>query len=167
MGRKMQAVVLPPRSSYEKTLEALALIGLLLGSLILLVHWSDIPSRVPNHFGASGEPNSWGGKSILTFYLIMTVSLFSVFTFAGRFPHKCNYPWPITEANASAQYKITRSMLSCLKAQCMWLFVFLEWKTIQIARGSAKGLGIYSLPTFLIFTLGTVGFYLLKGYRNR
>ena len=163
----MQAVVVPPRSSYEKTLEVLALIGLILSPSILLGHWSDIPSRVPNHFGASGEPNSWGGKSILTFYLIMTVSLFSVFTFAGRFPHKCNYPWPITVANASAQYQITRSMLSCLKAQCMWLFLFLEWKTIQIAREGSGGLGIYSLPAFLLFTLSTVGFYLLKGYRNR
>ena len=163
----MQVDVLPPRSSYEKTLEVLSFIGLILGPIILLVHWSDIPSRVPNHFGSSGKPNSWGGKSLLTVYLIMTVSLFSVFTFAGQFPHKCNYAWPITEANASAQYQITRSMLSFLKAQSMWLFVFLEWKTIQIAREGSGGLGIYSLPTFLLVTLGTVGFYLLKAYRNR
>ena len=47
------------------------------------------------------------------------------------------------------------------------VFVFLEWKTIQIAREGIGGLGIYSLPTFLLFTLGTVGFYLLKAYRNR
>jgi uncharacterized membrane protein len=163
----MQAVVLSPRSSYEKTLEVLAFIGLILGPIILLVHWSDIPSRVPNHFGTTGEPNSWGGKSILIVYMIITVSLFSVFTFAGQFPHKCNYAWPITEANASAQYQIARSMLSCLKAQSMWLFVFLEWKTTQIAREGTGGLGVYSLPVFLLFTIGTVGFYLLKGYRNR
>ena len=161
----MQAVELPPRSSFEKTLEVLAFIGLILGFLVLLVHWSDIPILdFPNHFGISGEPNNWGGKSILTVYMVMTASLFSVFTFLGLFPHKCNFAWPITETNASSQYQIARSMLTCLKAQSVWFFVFVEWKTIQIAREGTGGLGVYSLPIFLFFTLGTVGFFLLKGY---
>ena len=163
----MQAVLLTPRSSFEKTLEILGIMGLILSCVILLTNWSTLPSRIPNHFGSSGEPNSWGGKSILIVYMIITVSLFTVLTFAGLFPHKCNYAWPITEANAAAQYQITRSMLSCLKAQIMWLFVFVEWKTIQIAREGTGILGIYSLPTLLLMTFGTVGFYLLKGYRNR
>jgi uncharacterized membrane protein len=163
----MQAALLPPRSSFEKTLEVLAIIGLVLSCVILLLNWSNLPARFPNHFGSSGEPNSWGGKSILIIYMIIAVSLFTGLTLAGFFPHKGNHVWPITEENAAAQYQITRSCLSCLKAQSMWLFVFVEWRTIQIAREGTGGLGIHTLPTLLLMTFGTVAFYLWKGYRNR
>ncbi|NLG84106.1 MAG: hypothetical protein GX493_05750 [Firmicutes bacterium] len=46
--------------------------------------------------------------------------MYAVLSIVRRYPHRFNFPWEITEANAEAQYRIARHMLACLKAETIW-----------------------------------------------
>jgi hypothetical protein len=93
--------------------------------------------------------------------------LAALLTVVRHFPNLANYPWPITKDHAAIQYRIIRSMLSWLKLELVWIFAYLEWGTLQVAKGRANGLN----PAFLMLTLmaifGTIAYYLIKGYQSR
>lgn len=49
-----------------------------------------------------------------------------------------------------------------MSVEIIAIFLYLEWQSIQIAFGNAKGLGVWVLPVFIIAILGTLGFYMYK-----
>jgi hypothetical protein len=51
-----------PRPPLEAGLEAIALVGVLVGFAQLAVAWSGLPPVVPVHFDLSGEPDGWGPR---------------------------------------------------------------------------------------------------------
>jgi uncharacterized membrane protein len=151
----------------EKLLEVLALGGLLYAAALLYTEWEQLPLRIPKHFGISGEPDGWGGKPNLLALLLVGAGLYVLLTILSFFPQLGNYPWEITEENAPRQYRITRSMLSWLKMELVWLFAYLEWCSIQVATGKASGLSPHLLLTVILVLSGTVGYHLVKAYQNR
>jgi uncharacterized membrane protein len=151
----------------EKLLEVLALAGLLYTAALLFTEWDQLPLRIPKHFGISGEPDGWGDKSNLSVLLLVGAGLYALLTILGFFPHLGNYPWEITVENAARQYRITRSLLAWLKMELVWLFAYIEWCTIQVAKGRANGLSPHLLLTVVLVLLGTVGFHIIRAYQNR
>ena len=56
----------------DKILEYLCRI-ILAGTLVFLIaYWSRIPAQVPTHYNAAGEIDSWGGKGMIWFIVIMS-----------------------------------------------------------------------------------------------
>lgn len=98
---------------------------------------------------------------------LISSSLAALLTVVRHFPNLGNYPWPITEDNAAIQYRLSRSMLSWLKLELVWIFAYLEWGTLQVAKEKASGLNSAVLLLILVAILGTVAFYLVKGYQSR
>ena len=154
-------------TQWEKTLEAVSIFGLLLLLLLTFQSWEDIPESVPQHFNISGEVDIWGRKELLIFLPIGAVLLYAALSIIRKYPHRFNYPWKITEANARAQYQIARHLLAWLKAETIWSFLYLQWMMIQIALGRAEGLNKAFLPMFLLVIFGTLGVYLVKLVRNK
>ncbi|MCG3121548.1 MAG: hypothetical protein ALAOOOJD_04703 [bacterium] len=156
-----------PRSSFENSLEFLGAMGLLLMFIVIAQYWPSLPERIPSHFGVSGQPDAWSGKSMLLILPVIAAVLYAGLTVLSRYPHLYNYAWPITEANAAAQYRLAREMIIVLKTEIVWLFAYVNWQTIQTALGRAQGLGPAFLPIFLLIIFGSLGFYLYKGFRAR
>ena len=88
-------------------------------------------------------------------------------TILNRYPHIFNYPVEITEQNAVRQYEIARSLLCALKAEIVWIFTYIEWRTIQVASDQAVGLSPLFLPILLVLIFGTIGLSLFRAYRAR
>jgi len=133
---------------------------------LLFLEWNVLPDKIPTHFGVLGNPDGWGSKSTLIMLPCISTALSVLLSVVSHFPNLANYPWPITEANVVAQYRNIRSMLAWLKLELVWIFVYLEWGTIQVAQGNKEGLN----PTFLFLTLAiiaiTITIHLIKGYKS-
>lgn len=156
-----------PKSSLEIGLETAAALGILTMLYVTIKSWPLIPQTIPHHFGASGSPDAWGGKWTLWLLPGISLVLYVGLTILSRYPHIYNYPWPITEKNAAAQYHLALSLIGALKAEIIVVFAYLQQQTIQVALGKAEGLGVAFLPIFLILIFGTVGIYFVKAFQAR
>jgi len=165
--RSPRPVLQIPKSSLEIGLETAAALGLLMMFYVAIKSWPLLPETIPHHFGVSGKPDAWGDKWILWLLPGISLVLYVGLTILSRYPHIYNYPWPITEQNAAAQYHLARTMIVALKAEIILLFAYLQQQTIQIALGKAEGLGVAFLPIFLILVFGTIGIYFVKAYQAR
>ena len=156
-----------PRSRFEKTMEALAIIGFLLGILLLFGYWADLPEQVPTHFNMSGEPDSWDSKWMIILPFVISIFLYTLLTFISRFPHRFNYICEITEGNAETQYRLGRALLILLKTELIWLFSIITWETIAVALGRCNGLGFSTPLVFITLITATIAGYLIKSSRAR
>lgn len=156
-----------PLSILEKVLEICSLAGMLAIFLNLFMVWGSVPNKIPTHFGPSGQADAWGGKGSLLFLPILVIAMYTLLTVIGRFPHIYNYLCEITENNARFQYQNARTMMVWLKTEIIFIFGYIEWKTVQVALGKTSGLGIGFLPVFLIVVFGTIGVYTYRMVRHK
>ncbi|MDD2498931.1 MAG: DUF1648 domain-containing protein [Desulfitobacteriaceae bacterium] len=137
--------------------------------LIVMVvrYWPTLPNTLPTHFGGTGIPDEWGGKSFALILPVVSFVLYIILTVCGRFPHTFNYICPITEENVFIQYAMARTMLSALKLEMIVMFTYIEWVTFQVALGQSEGLGDWFLPVTLGVIFGSIGIYILFSLKYR
>jgi hypothetical protein len=156
-----------PRSRLEMALELAAVAGLLFFAWMLVDFWSDLPGRVPVHFNAAGQADGWGGRGGTLTLPVVGLVLYIGLSLLGRYPHIYNYPFKLTRQNVERQYRAARALLAALKAEIVWLFAYITWRTIQTAMGDAGGLGRAFLPVLLAVLFGTLGIYFYLARRIR
>jgi len=157
-----------PFTPMEKMLELVAAVGVMVTLVLVYQSWPLLPNLIPTHFSMSGIPDGWGGKAnILLLPAVGILLIYIPFFFLGRYPHIFNYICPITERNVVEQYYLARSLLGWMKAEIIWLFVGLNWLTVQTALGKIKGLGTTFTVVSLLIIFGTVCIYLYKSFQAR
>ena len=142
-----------PFSPGELVLEFAAGAGLAWLVGLALLSYDSLPASIPTHFGLGGEPDGWGPRWTILILPAVGLLLYVVLTVMARFPHRLNYLWEVTEANASGQYRLARTFLGALKVEIVWFFGYIKFTTIQIVMGDAPGLVPVFLPLFLGTTL--------------
>jgi len=153
------------RSGVDVTLEVLAFLGVIFLVGIATYYYPRLPASIPQHFDFRGDPDGWGGKSVLLIMPILGVLLFTLLSVLSRFPHMFNYPWPITENNARRQYAISRQMLSAVKLVLVATFSYITWSIISTALGMGNGLGLSFMMIETPLLVIIIGFYLFKAKR--
>lgn len=133
----------------------------------IIWYWPSLPEVIPTHFGSSGAPDGWGGKSTLWVLPAIGLVIYLGLTILSQYPQVYNYVWPITPQNAKIQYQTARQMIILLKTEVVWLLAYIVSQTIQAALGKVQGFSIAFLPIFLVVMFGTIGFYLFKAYQAR
>ena len=168
LGKKNKKPVLKlPLTNYEKVLEIISAVGIIVIVLLTITSWDSIPDRIPMHFDILGVPDAWQGKGWLLFCPIVALGLYLSLSIVNKYPHAFNYLWKITEENAKAQYQNARFLCGLLKSEIIWAFSYSQWKVIQISFGNAEGLGKAFIPIFLISIIGTMGFFIYKARQIR
>src|SRR5581483_10233731 len=97
-----------PRTPFETLLEVLTLLGVIMVLAITVWGYIALPTTIPTHYNIQGAPNAYGSKASLLTLPILTICLAVLLTVLSRFPHRYNYPWPITPENAPRQYALAR-----------------------------------------------------------
>ena len=147
------------KSVFGSVIEILAIVGLLLHSLAILGSWNLLPESIPVHFNFAGVTNAWGNRSDLVLLFGLSVLVYLSLTRLGRYPHKFNYPWQITQDNAKRQYHLARNFLKVIKCEIIWMFAIISLQMIGISVGQASDLGYFFVPLIIAVTgLTAIGY---------
>ncbi len=167
MRNRSRPILHLPRTSLETLLEALTVLGIV--AVIALTIWGyfTLPTTVPTHYGLSGVPNAYGGKASLVFLPIVAICLTVLLTFLTRYPHRYNYPWPITVENAPRQYTLARLLMRFLTLELVWMFCVLQWLLIQAAQSHSAGFILLIVPAIVLVLIVTIILYVRAAARAR
>jgi uncharacterized membrane protein len=157
----------PEWSIDEKILQTICFLILAVNVILLIMSWSGLPAGIPTHFNFSGVPDSYGSKSELLVLPIITVALYILITVIERFPKMYNFPFEITEKNASYEYKSARKMLVFMKTEVVASFSYILWASIEIAKGVISGLGNWFSLVFIVIVGGTIGFFYINMIKHK
>lgn len=145
------------------------------GSFAIVNAWNQydqLPSRVPTHFGFSGEPDAWQSKS---FFTVLMPSLFGLVVGVGLGVMS----WLVGHAkralraadrgaSLAAQLRFRTAMTRFLAGVSLLTTALLTWLSvsmIRVASGQATGLGkaqIVLLAVLLVYALGGTAFIALR-----
>jgi uncharacterized membrane protein len=168
MRNRSRPVLHLPRTQFEKLLEALTALGIII--LIAMTVWGyfALPAVIPTHYGFSGAPNAYGGKGSLLTLPIVSICLAVLLTVLSRYPHIYNYPWPITAENAPRQYSLARLLLRWITLEMVWMLCGLQGLIIQSAQSHhAPDAILLLIPAFVLAVLVTIILYIRSAARAR
>lgn len=144
-------------TKFQITLEIIGLL-LLVGMIVFVyTQWSQIPQQVPMHYNAMGEIDSWGSKYEILFLPAISILLYAFITAVSFFPQIWNVPVQITDENKEAVYLSTKDLLIFVKIEILASFFYINYHT-----ATAQPLPITFLPVFIIITLGTLIFFVVR-----
>lgn len=167
MRNRYRPVLPIPRTPFETLLEALTVLGIITTIAITVWGWLTLPAIIPTHYGLSGAPNAYGGKGSLLILPILTIGLSALLTILCRYPHRYNYPWPITPENAPRQYYLARLLLRWITLELVCTFCILQWLLIQAAQSYSAGSILLVAPAIVLALLLTIILYRRPAARAR
>ena len=122
-----------------------------MGSVVMIVaawvmairEYPSLPVRFPTHFGIAGRPDGWGAKRMLWLYPVLMFGLYGfnqyILGLIARDPRHPGMPLG----------------MAWLNFEMLALFLFIEARSIAVARGRAAGLGAGFLPVTLAVIVAT------------
>ncbi|MEE9553266.1 MAG: DUF1648 domain-containing protein [candidate division Zixibacteria bacterium] len=147
--------------------EVAAMMGVLISFAMPIYLWSSLPDTIPSHFGADGHADSYGGKGFLFFLPSVGMFFYMVLSLLNRYPYVLNYPWKITVINVYRQYQLAKGFINSIKAEMIWIFVYIEWIQIGVALGRAQSIHAVFLSVVITVILGTIAVYFYIAYHSR
>ena len=155
---------LPPRTPLETGLEAISLLGLLGGVLLLVVLWPQIPADIPGHYDAAGNVTRYDPKGSLWGLVGVNAGLYALLSVINFFPRVWNLPGD--PEDRPRQFLLARTVVRGLKAFVIWLFTLILWLDVRVAQGAATGLPWWFLPLGLFGPLVIIVVWLIRANRD-
>lgn len=154
--RRLQQEMARPLGPLEWLLELLAVAGILAAAWFAAANWARLPDRFPVHFDVTGRPDRFGAPGELLVLIGVQVLLYALLTvIIILLPHaptiRLNVP-TATEDDAPRLARVLRWNLRGIKAFLAWLFAYVTWRSILVARGAATGLGEGFVAAVLLLT---------------
>jgi uncharacterized membrane protein len=160
------APAFPERTIIEKAAEIIAVVALAITFGLLFYYWDRVPSRIPIHFGFSGEPDSWGDKIVLLVVVFVQAVIYLLMTFFAERPSICALPLWLIQSEREKMRGLTRQMLILLKAEVMAMLTFIIWTMIHVAIGDGQSLSVKYMILFVTLLLSTIGWYTIRLFRT-
>lgn len=123
-----------PRTFLDGMLDALYWVVLALLWLYVIMHYGELPDKIPIHFDWKGQPDNTGAKYTLWMLPVMATIIGMVFSVLEKYPHVFNYPVTITESNAQTQYVLAVRMLKVLRIAVTLLFTVVVYTVFEYVR---------------------------------
>jgi uncharacterized membrane protein len=144
------------------------------GWLLVVLTWgftvscyAGLPESIPIHYNAAGEADGFGSKNFIFAQPLLSTILYAGMTWLNRYPHKFNYPNPITAENAPRQYRNATKMIRTLKLSIAVVFFYLQYSTISIAGKASADLGGWFLPLMLMVIFLPMGYWAVQAWRTK
>lgn len=147
---------------FDRQLDLLALVGVILLILLPIYFYNQLPETIPSHYGPNGEPDGFSSKATLWIVPIMGGLMFLGLSWLKKYPHKYNYPQPVTEENAESMYRNGTRLIRSMNAIITCVFAYMTYSTIQTALGRQNGLGASFTPIFSFLFLGSIAYYIFR-----
>jgi uncharacterized membrane protein len=135
--------------------EGIAIVGLVFVLLVMAKYYPSLPQTIATHFGAAGVADGWGDKSSLWTLVGVIFFSYALLTAVPYLPEKY-INLPVSAEQRAAAMPIAMRMLGWIKAETVWLLVWLVWSSVSIARGLSTGLSPLFLPVVIGVELVTI-----------
>ncbi len=153
-------------SPLDKILESVGkLLIIIIWGLTLFVYFK-LPTIIPTHFNAAGQPDGHGNKLTILILPIIATLLYFGLSKLNQFPQSFNYITTITEENAEKQFTIATRMLRILKISLLIIFSHIILFTYLTTIGITNGLGVGFLPFTLGLALIPIIFYIRQSFKS-
>lgn len=146
--------------------DMLAWLGLLLSVGLLIGGWKTMPAVIAVHFDASGMPNGYGSKYVLLLMVGIGVLVYLALLVGGRFPERFNLSAKVGDPDRPRQEAAAAEMVAWLRLEIAWLFAYLTWGEVEIARHARVGLGSWLMPVVAIVAVATVAMFFAQIFRG-
>ena len=134
----------------DKILEYLCRI-ILAGTLVFLIaYWSRIPAQVP-------EIDSWGGKGMIWFIVIMSWVMYLGITFVEKYPEIWNTGVKITKKNAEKVYRLLKYLIRTSKLIMVAVFC-----SLAVFSALASPLPAWWTAVYFTLLIGNAVFWLVR-----
>ena len=145
---------------YDKLLDRIAFVFLVLQFLIPIVLFSSLDDTIPTRFDSSGEVSSTASRYTVWILPFVGVFLYMMLWYLNKFPHTFNYPVKITPENAEFHYRKSVRMMRYINLVCMVMFAFIVWTTVAVGAGLASGLNTVVMVMLLLLVFAPIAHYL-------
>ncbi len=146
-----------PRSPYDILVNVVGVCSLGGTTAWLLAVWKKISDDIPVHYDLMGQVDRMASKASLWMLVAVGWTMFLALSVVEHFPQIWNTGVQVTPKNQEMVYRILKNMLGTLKLIIAVLFSYL---VLQSAFGG--DLPPQFLPLFLLVTLGTLAFFLVR-----
>lgn len=155
-----------PRSPLRTTFDILAIGVFVLAIIYGITQWSSLPSEVPTHYNALGEPDDWGPKWMFFLPPGIGAAIWIFLYVIELKPHLHNYS-TLTAENTERLYQNSMLLLNFVKNEVLLFFGYNMWNDVHVARGGESLLGIYEMPLFLVILFGTIIYFVVRTFKLR
>jgi uncharacterized membrane protein len=136
--------------------------GIVVAILLVAVEWGRLPAAIPTHFGWSGAANGYGSKMMLWAIVAAMIFVYGVMRLAQKFPCRFNLPVPREHPQRGECEMVAQEMVSWLKLEVVWLFVYVIWAMIRVALNDGPGVRGWFVPVAAVVVGGTTVIYFAK-----
>ena len=155
----------PHYTKVEIILEVISISAFLTFLIFTFFIWPSVPQRIPDHFGWSGMPDSWGSKGIFPTMLYVTLFIFILLSIFSRFPRAINFPIPIKEDKSKSHLQLRFSLILWTKAELVLFTSYIGIQGIRVSLGQSEGFGSYFILILLVVLFGTSAIFIYRAYK--
>lgn len=139
---------------------------LILFWVITSLVYKHLPNEIPTHYNSFGEVDVYGEKTTIFLLPLIATVLFLIVSISAKNPHTFNYSITITEQNAETQYKNAMRFMQLIKLFMLIVFIFIDYKTIQIALNKSENLGVWFLPALIFMVLIIICYSIIQSKKK-
>lgn len=144
-------------TKFQLVMEILAFICFFGVTIYMICTWHALPAQIPSHFGASGQPDAYGGKGHLIFMYVIMLLTYLLMLVCTFIPKSWNLPVRITERNAPLACQYARSLIVMLTLVINVTFGYLQVQSIR-----CTSLNPWFLPIDLAAMFIPIIYYCIK-----
>ena len=134
---------------------SVVLLLLMIGGSIAV--WDHLPERMPLHFGIDGRPDSWGGKTFMSWFLLpaiavgLTIMMYVLASWIMRRPDLINMPDRKKFLELPPEQR--RKVLMAMQGLLHWVGVMLNLTFLIVQYGSYRAAIGGAIPGLILTAL--------------
>jgi uncharacterized membrane protein len=154
-------------TTVDYIIEIIGFIGIICLIALPIYYFNDLPDRLPKHFNALGQADSYGNKNMIWLLPALGLILYIGMTILNKYPHVFNYPIKVTNENAERLYKSGTVTVRFLKTVVILSFAYLNFRIIKVGLNEIAEIGKLFIPIFLILIFGSIGIMIVRMMKSK
>ena len=145
------------------------IIGAVLFILMIVYPWyyyDQLPTTIPTHFDASGNPDDYSPKNELWSSVIKGIVIYIGITILNFFPHLFNYLTTITKENAAKQYRLATTLMRRIKVLMVICFFEIAYSTVQKVLFNKESSPSWFFAVYTIMLFAVIGDYFYRAFKK-
>ena len=131
--------------------------------IFTIIHFSEIPEIIPQHYGFDGKPNVYGNKSMIWTLPIIGSLLFLLLNHVSK---NTDSELLNISPKIKAKPELARTFVNALLVFILFLFSRILFEEIKIIKGFQESLSFFVPTIIIVMLVSIVGFNTYYHYKK-